>query len=81
MTPYDYYVIAKRIAKHLLKAGYEDWNNRILDALASGSTSGEIFADLGCLLTEMRDSSIQLPQHIRKEISDLLFKIDEALKQ
>lgn len=80
-TPYNYYAFARRIARKLSKAGYDDWCSRILNAIDGGSTSGEIFADLGSALNELKDSSLAIEESLRNEIVDLLSKIDKVLKQ
>lgn len=80
MNSYDYYAVAKKIARRLSKDGYPNWSDRILDAIACGSTATEILMAIRWQLNEFKNSQSKISDPIKKEIVELTTKIDEVLK-
>jgi len=81
MSAYDFYGVAKRIARKLSEVGHTEWSERILNAIASGSTATEILMAIRWHLSELRTSKLALPPQLEAKIEDLLDNIDHAMKQ
>lgn len=77
--PWSYYETAEKIAQTLSDAGYTDWSNRIRNAIAAGSTSGEILGELRWQLMELKTSGLNMSEGLIIEMTNLIGRLNTIL--
>lgn len=80
MINYDYYAVARDIAKKLSTENLSGWSSRICDAIESGSTGTEIFMALKWNIDKLLDEDLKCSVELKKQIVELRTKLSEALK-
>lgn len=78
MLPFDVLESATKCADQLQSAGFSTWSCRILDAIGSGSTGGEIVTSIRHVLRRMLEDEKSLPMEIVTLSSDIIREIDRT---
>lgn len=75
----DWIQESKLLAADLQTAGFEEEARRIMDAIESGSTGGEIYMALRWTLGELRKTNPALKADVKRRIGEITKGITEAL--
>jgi hypothetical protein len=80
LMSHDHYAVAREIAGKLATEGFPERSQRILNAIAAGSTGTEILMALRWHLREMLRADPGISPETRQRMSELLLQIDASLK-
>lgn len=77
---FDHYSVGNDLVKLLREEGYENWSQRIEDAISGGFTATEILMSLRFELFELRSEKIELSNTSQSLLDQLLAEIESALR-
>jgi hypothetical protein len=80
MANYEYYAVAREIEKKLNEEGFNNWSQKLEDAIISGATGTEIFMALRWNLNQIKREAKTISKETLSLIDDLFIHINAALK-
>ena len=75
----EYYEVAYHIAEKMKNFGYEEWSDKIIDAIESSSIGTEILMSVRWYLKKFINEEKECCCELKNEISHFLISLDKVL--